>query len=298
MHIFITFLNKRLNSTIMYELIITEKPNAAKRIAEALADGKPIKEIINGVPYYKLTHGKKDIVVACAVGHLYGLAEKEKKGWVFPVFDIEWKPVSETSKSSAFTKKYLNAIKKLCKGANEFTVATDYDQEGSVIGKNIIELACRQKDACRMKFSTLTKDELREAYKNKSKRLDWEQIESGEARHYLDFFNGINYSRALTSAIKSVGSFKLMSTGRVQGPALKIIVNREREISAFKPTPFWQIDLAGSVKKGKIIAMHKEDKFWDEKNAEKAFKNAKGKEGRISDARKQEFEQPAPPPFD
>ena len=58
----------------MYELIICEKPAAANKIAEALADGKAIKENIQGVPYYKLTHGKKDIVVACAVGHLYGLA--------------------------------------------------------------------------------------------------------------------------------------------------------------------------------------------------------------------------------
>src|SRR3990167_4662150 len=130
MPIFITFLNKRLNSTIMYELVITEKPNAAKRIAEALADGKPIKENNQGVPYYKLTHGKKDIVVACAVGHLYGLAEKNKKGWTFPVFDIEWKPVHETAKSSAFTKKYLSTLKKLAKGADSFTVACDYDQEG------------------------------------------------------------------------------------------------------------------------------------------------------------------------
>src|SRR3989338_884922 len=149
----------------MYELIICEKPAAANKIAEALADGKAIKENIGGVPYYKITHGKKDIVVACAVGHLYGLAEKVKKGWIFPVFDIEWKPVSEVSKSAAFSKKYLNTIKKLAKDAKEFTVATDYDQEGSVIGSNIIKYICNQKDAYRMKFSTLTKDELRESYK-------------------------------------------------------------------------------------------------------------------------------------
>src|SRR3989338_4690729 len=104
----------------MYELIVTEKPAAANKIAEALADGKPIKENYHGVPYYKITHGKKDIVVACAVVHLYGLAEKVKKGWIFPVFDIEWKPVSETTKSSVFTRKYLNTLKKLSKDANSF----------------------------------------------------------------------------------------------------------------------------------------------------------------------------------
>src|SRR3989344_1729764 len=283
----------------MYELVITEKPNAAKRIAEALADGKPIKESYQGVPYYKLTHGKKDIVVACAVGHLYGLAEREKKGWRFPVFDIEWKPLYEYSKSAAFSKKYLNAIKKLCKGANEFTVATDYDQEGSVIGKNIIAFACRQKDAYRMKFSTLTKDELRESYKNKSRHLDWGQIEAGEARHYLDFFNGINYSRALTSAIKSTGRFKLMSTGRVQGPALKIIVGREKEIRAFRPKPFWQIELKGEYNKQAITALHKEGKFWEKAKADNAIENTKdAKEAKIQSIERKEYRQVAPLPFD
>ena len=105
----------------MYELIITEKPNASKRIADALADGKAIKENLNGVPYYKVTHGNKDIVVACAVGHLYGLAEKGKKTWDFPVFDIEWKPAADINKKSAFSKKYLTVIKKLAKEANELS---------------------------------------------------------------------------------------------------------------------------------------------------------------------------------
>src|SRR3990167_1187099 len=144
----------------MYELIITENPAAANKIAEALADGKSIKDNIGGVPYYKITHGKKDIVVACAVGHLYGLAEKEKKGWRFPVFDIEWKPLSENVKGSEFTKKYLNTLKKLAKGADAFIIACDYDQEGEVIGLNVVRYICNQKDAYRMKFSTLTKPDL------------------------------------------------------------------------------------------------------------------------------------------
>ncbi|MFH0867859.1 MAG: DNA topoisomerase I [Candidatus Woesearchaeota archaeon] len=283
----------------MYELIICEKPNAAKKVAEALADGKAIKENMNGVPYYLLTRGKKDIVVACAVGHLYGLAEKEKKGWVFPVFDIEWKPSSETNKRSDFSKKYLNTIKKLAKDANEFTVATDYDQEGSVIGRNIIVYACKKKDANRMKFSTLTKEDLIEAYENKDKHLDWPQAEAGDARHHLDWINGINYSRALTSSIKTAGSFKLMSTGRVQGPALKIIVHREKEIQAFKPVPFWQIELQGNVNKGDIIAWHKEDKFWEKEKANTVMKKVKNEKKAIVDkAEKKQFNQAPPVPFD
>ena len=283
----------------MYELIITEKPAAAKKIAEALADGKAIKENYQGVPYYKVSHGKKDIVVACAVGHLYGLAEKEKKGWRFPVFDIEWKPVSETTRSSAFTKKYLNAIKKLAKDANEFTVATDFDQEGEVIGLNIVRYLCKKNDANRMKFSTLTKDELTDSYHKKTKHLEWGQAESGEARHFLDFFNGVNYSRALTAAIKTTGTFKLMSTGRVQGPALKIIVDREREIKSFISRPFWQIELLGNHKSQQVIAWHKEDKFWDKVKADDVIiKTRNQKEANIDYIDKRQFNQMPPFPFD
>ncbi|MEK6983395.1 MAG: DNA topoisomerase I [Nanoarchaeota archaeon] len=283
----------------MYELIVTEKPNAAKRIAESLADGKPIKESINGAPYYRLTNKSKDIIVACAVGHLYGLAEKEKKGWLFPVFDIEWKPVYETRKESRFTKKYLDAIKKLCKNADSFTIATDYDQEGEVIGLNVMRFACKQKDANRMKFSTLTKDELIKAYESKTPHLDWGQAEAGETRHHLDWVNGINYSRALTSAIKTAGAFKIMSTGRVQGPALKIIVDREHQIKSFKPTPFWQVQLTGEFSQQLINAWHKQDMFWEKSGAEKVIEKTKAqKEAGVDSIERKEFNQMPPFPMD
>ena len=87
----------------MYELIICEKPAAAKKLAEALADKIPKKEVfMKQVPYYKLTHNGKDIVVACAVGHLYGLVEKDKK-WTYPAFDVEWKPIHEVKKTITYT---------------------------------------------------------------------------------------------------------------------------------------------------------------------------------------------------
>ena len=282
-----------------YTLIITEKPAAAQKIADALADGKAIKGGEKGVPHYKITHGNEDIVVACAVGHLYGLAEKEKRSGKFPVFDVEWKPVSETSKSSAFTKKYLDAIKKLSKDAKDIVVATDYDVEGEVIGLNIVRYVCKRKDAYRMKFSTLTKDELIEAFEKKSKHLDWGQAKAGEARHILDWYNGINYSRALTNAIKTTGSFKLMSTGRVQGPALKIIADREKGIKAFVPVPFWEISMLSDAKGAPLEAWHEKDKFWDKKEAEKVLEKTKGqKTALVSSVDKKEFRQQPPFPFD
>jgi DNA topoisomerase-1 len=282
-----------------YELIITEKPNAAKKLAEALADGKPIKENVKGVPYYKVTHGSKDIVVGCAVGHLFGLAEKEKKGFRYPVFDIEWVPVSEVSKTSAFSKKYADALAKIAKGAESYTVACDYDVEGEVIGLNVVRYICHRNDARRMKFSTLTTEELREAYAKASAHLDWGQAEAGETRHFLDYYYGINISRALTSAIKAAGQFKIMSTGRVQGPALKIIVDREKEIKAFKPVPYWEIELTGEAKKQPLTAWHKTEKFWDKKHADAAMKKVHGaKEATVTAVDRRTFKQNPPHPFD
>ncbi len=284
----------------MQELIITEKPNASKKLAEALADGKPVKEEIKGVPFYKVTHGKKDLLIGCAAGHLFGLAEKKKtKGFAYPVFDIEWIPNHEISKTAAFSKKYLDALKKLAKQADTFTVATDYDVEGEVIGLNIVRYICNRNDARRMKFSTLTKPDLIEAYAKAMPHLDWGQALAGETRHFLDYFYGINLSRALTRAIKDAGMFKILSTGRVQGPALKILADREKEIKAFKPDPFWQLELKGLAKKKTIEAWHKEDKFWDKKAAEKAHAAVKKeKKGTIDTVDTRNFLQKPPTPFD
>ncbi len=284
-----------------YELIITEKPNASKKIAEALATGKPIKKSENGVPYYEITHGNKDIVIGCAVGHLFSIGEKEKSPWSkFPVFDVEWVPTADINKTSAFSRKYLKVLKKLAKGASEFTVACDYDIEGEVIGLNVVRKICKAKDAARMKFSTLTKDDLIEAYEHKSPTLDWGQANAGETRHILDFYYGINLTRALTNAInKETGSFKVLSSGRVQGPALKMIVEHEKKIRAFKPKPFWQIQLNGNIKSSAIEAMHHVDKFWKKEEADTVMKNVAGaKQGKISNTEKKQFKQAPPVPFD
>jgi DNA topoisomerase I len=281
-----------------YELIITEKPNAAKMIAEALAEGKPIKENNQGVPYYKITHKNKDIVVGCAVGHLYTVAEKDKS-FNYPVFDLQWKATSDIDTKS-FTKKYVATLKKIAKDAKEFTVATDYDIEGEVIGLNCVRYICKQKDAARMKFSTLTKHDLIEAYEKKSSTLDWGQAYAGETRHYLDWMYGINVSRALTHAIKSSGMFKIMSSGRVQGPALKLVVEKEKEIKAFKPVKYWQIQLNGKIASHEqlIEFWHNKEKILDEKEAVSILNKVKGKNGKISKVDRSEYAQKSPTPFD
>jgi DNA topoisomerase I len=282
-----------------YELIICEKPQAANKIATALGDKAPKKLSENKVPYYELEHNGKKIVAAAAVGHLYGLGEKNKGKWTYPVYDIEWKPSSEIQKGH-FSSKYLNVLKKLAKKADEVTVATDYDVEGEVIGLNIVRYACKKKDANRMHFSTLTKGDIVKAYENKSKHLDWGQANAGEARHILDWYWGINLSRALTLAVKKAkGGFKLLSSGRVQGPALKLVVDNEREIAKFIPVAYWQLKGIVDKDKTKLEAWHIEDKFWDTEKADKAFDAVKdAKKGTVTKIDKRSFKQNPPVPFD
>jgi DNA topoisomerase-1 len=270
-------------------LIITEKPAAALKIAVAL--GKPEKKNLGGVAYYELERDGKKILVGCAVGHLFSLKQLSGKGW--PVFDIGWEPNFKVRKKD-WSKKYYNALSKLCRQADSFIVACDYDVEGEVIGWNVLRFICKQDNAKRMKFSTLTSSELEEAYKNALPDIDFGQAYAGETRHKLDWLYGINLSRALMEAIKKTGSFKIMSIGRVQGPALQMVVEKEKAIRSFVSEPYWQVFLL--VKNGKEIEV-KYPKDITKKQELAKFRVLKGKEGIAATIKKQEKISP-PAPFD
>ena len=267
-------------------LIITEKPQAALKIASALSSSSR-KFSENNVPYYELERNNKKIVVASAVGHLLNLTYvKGQTGW--PIFNLQWVPSYE-SKTAKFTKNYYTLLKKLGRKAKEVIIATDYDIEGELIGWNVLRFIIGEKDAKRMKYSTLTKPELEKSYENPMKTLDWGQAFAGETRHKIDWLYGINLSRALMSAIKQAGSFKILSIGRVQGPALKIIVDRDKEIENFKSQPYWQV--FATTKNTEL--KHVKDIFKKEELED--FKNIKS--GTAETTEKNE-EYPPPHPFD
>jgi DNA topoisomerase-1 len=266
-------------------LIITEKPQAAQKIALALGDARKYSE--EGVSYYETTKENKTVYIASAVGHLFGLNYKKgQKGW--PIFDLEWQP-SYIKKGSAFTKRYYNLLKKLTSKSSDFIIATDFDIEGEVIGWNVLRFICKQKSAKRMKFSTLTAPELKKAFENPLKELAWGNAYAGETRHVLDWLYGINLSRALMGAIKQAGSFKLLSIGRVQGPALKVIIDKEREIQNFKSVPYWQVFATSQ----KIEFKHPRDIF--EKDNLKIFRTIKEA---LAETKKSEENLQPPHPFD
>ncbi len=282
------------------ELIITEKPKAAEKIAFALADTKPKKIRENNVNYYSIQHNNKQILVASAVGHLYGLGEKGGESWKYPVFETEWKPIYKTNKEAKYTKDYINLLKKLGKNASEVTIATDFDVEGEVIGLNVIRFALNREDASRMKFSTLTKPDIVKAYQNKQKSIEWGQAKAGETRHNLDWLYGINLSRALTNAIKNATKqFKVLSIGRVQGPALNFLSEKEISILNFKPKPFWLIKFLGEKDNKSFEGIYEVDKIFDKDKADEVYNNTKNeKRGVVVKVEKRESKQSPPVPFD
>jgi len=276
-----------------YVLIVTEKPQAAEKIAAALADGKDRKVTKMGVSYYELERNGREIVVGCAVGHLFTISQNVK-GSDYPIFDIGWFPNFEVKKTD-FTKKYYMVLQKLVKGAGEIVVATDFDVEGEVIGYNVVRFIAGQEDAKRMKFSSLTADEIQDAYDNAHPTIEWGQAIAGETRHFLDWLYGINLSRALMSAIKTTGKFKIMSIGRVQGPALNLIVEKELQIKAFEPSPYWQIFLTVNDGKNKLDVKHNRD--ITKKEELDKFKELEGKEAEATTKKTKQTITP-PTPYD
>jgi DNA topoisomerase-1 len=283
-----------------YTLIITEKPDAANRIAMALdVYGKAKKIVDNGVTFYQ-AYRNGDMVVVPALGHLYTVASKERTKRDYPVFDYHWVPRYLAERGASKIRVWLKVIAKLAENAEEFVDACDFDIEGSIIGYCILKYACGSKEetAKRMKYSTLTKEELQESYAHLLPHLDFALVEAGLTRHEVDWLYGINLSRALTVAAKnSSGQYATLSTGRVQGPTLKFLEDREKTIKCFVPTPYWSITAKININ-GTAYEADYEKILESKQEATIVIDACKTKEGQIETIAVKEFEQNPLVPFD
>ncbi len=217
-----------------YTLVIAEKPKAASRIAMALNASR--KCYYGRTPYYTSQSG--DLIIASAAGHLYGLHTRERG---YPVFTYEWIPIYEYEKGAYYLKPYYSMLSKLSRNAELYVNACDYDIEGSVIGYMIIAKMGDPRRAKRMRYSTLTHAELREAWRKLSP-IDKEMVEAGIARHEVDWLWGINISRALMDlARKATGRRVILSAGRVQSPTLVKAYNDWMKRGLYIPDPLFEV---------------------------------------------------------
>jgi len=217
------------------ELIITEKDNAARRIAEILSEGSASAERHNGVNVYRW--GTKRVVGLS--GHVVGVD--------FPPEYNDWRDVEPVELIDAEVTKapiqenIVTTLKQLAKKAESAIIATDYDREGELIGKEAYELIREATDVpvSRVRFSSITEREVREAF-SAPDEIDFDLAAAGEARQIIDLVWGAALTRFLSLSARQLGD-DFISVGRVQSPTLKLIVDREREIQAFDPEDYWEI---------------------------------------------------------
>lgn len=282
-------------------LVICEKPTAARRIAQALDDdGAPEEFKERGVSYYIARKGRRDLIVVSALGHLYTVAQ-DGGTWTYPTFNYTWVPSHEADKRLARTRSFIDVISKLSMSVEGYVSACDYDMEGSLIAYMVLLHICGKeslKFAKRMKYSTLTERDLRNAWEGMSDTLDLELIEAGRTRHEVDWLFGINLSRALTLSVKNTtGFFRVLSIGRVQGPTLNFIKEREVEIRTFVPTPFWVIKAGTRIDGENYPLEYEKTRLDTRREAEDIVSACRKREGVVEKVRTKRQEQLPFPPF-
>ncbi len=284
-------------------LIVCEKPDAAARVARALdEDGDPRKIEPQGVPIYESKKGQDTILVCSALGHLYAVDSKgHTSRRYYPVWDYQWKPKHLIDKETSKLARWIRVISSLASKTDRYVNACDYDVEGSLIGYTILRYACQgaHLQAQRMKFSTMTEKELKSAYKTLAPQLDLSQVEAGRCRHEIDWLYGINLSRLLTeSALKQNRGYSTLSTGRVQGPTLKFVVEREEDIQTFTPTPFWTVE-ATIIQEGQEYRLeYEKEKVATLGSATQVVDDCKGAVIEVENAESRNIQQTPPYPFD
>jgi DNA topoisomerase-1 len=257
------------------ELIVTEKDNAARRIAAILSGESAEADRMNGVNVYKWG-GKRCIGLS---GHVVGVD--------FPPEYNDWRDVEPVELIDAPIDKHptqeniVAALRRLSREASRVTIATDYDREGELIGKEAYELVREVNEDVpvdRVRFSSITKREVTEAFENPDD-IDFDLAAAGEARQIVDLVWGAALTRFLSLSARQLGD-DFISVGRVQGPTLKLIVDREREIDVFDPEDYWELfaDLekaGGDPFESQFFYLDDDgteaDRIWDEATAEAVY---------------------------
>ncbi len=288
---------------VIHTLVICEKPDAAARVARAIdEDSAPQRRDIEGLPIFQCSTKRGLVVVCSALGHLYTVASKGASPQrYYPVWDYKWTPKHSIEKRSLRLAKWIRVIGSLAAGATRFVNACDYDVEGAVIGFTLLKYASNGADehAQRMKFSTMTETELKLAFNNVTASLDFGLVQAGLCRHELDWLYGINISRLLTqSALKHNGGYAALTSGRVQGPTLRFVVDRERAITSFVPTPFWKIEATIRVDGTEFGIDYEIDRIPSQLEARAIVTDISKTRLHISDIDTWQARQPPPYPFD
>lgn len=208
----------------MKTLVIVESPNKVNTIKKILGE---------------------DYVVEASIGHI---AKLKTSGQYGLGIDIEnWEPSYTLEKGK---KELIKKLKSIAKKCDKVFIATDPDREGEAIGEHLVEYLDVKEKYNRIKYNEITKNAILKAI-DKPGLIDYNLVEAQKARRMLDRIIGFRLSYLINQKISN--SPTKASAGRVQSIALKLVVDREREIEAFVPEQYYKLDaLCGS----KIVASY------------------------------------------
>jgi len=251
-------------------LVVVESPAKAKTIGKYLG---------------------KEYAVVASMGHVRDLPKSD--------FAVEFDGgVTVTYEVTPRGKKVVSDIRKAAKAAEQVFLATDPDREGEAIAWHIAEAAKLAAGAVsRVSFTEITAEAVRRAFAE-PRQIDAHLVDAQQARRVVDRIVGYKLSPVLWRKVRAG-----LSAGRVQSAALKMIVDREREIQAFKPKEHWSLE--ADLLTGAEEALHarypvgEKQKFvlGDEGTATAAAGRARGATWVVSDVTKSERRRSAAPPF-
>jgi len=205
------------SASVSHHLVIVESPTKAKTIKRFLG---------------------KDFAVEASMGHIRDLPERSL------AVDVEndFEPVYEIPKEKQAAVKRL---RDLFKKSDDLWIATDVDREGEAIGWHLTQVlgVKNPKSVKRIVFHEITEDAIKEAVQS-PRRIDMKLVDAQQARRILDRLVGYTLSPFLWKKV-----YRGLSAGRVQSVAVRIIVDREREIRAFIPQEYWSITAQLETKK-------------------------------------------------
>jgi len=285
----------------MKTLVIAEKPSVARDIARVLKCTNRGDGFLYG----------DDYVVSWAIGHLVTLQEPEDynpalKRWQkadLPIMPptMGLKPIPRTEKQLKILKKLMNS-----RETTQIICATDSGREGELIFRYIYQWANCKKPVKRLWISSLTDAAITDGLSKMRDSREYDNLyASARCRAEADWLVGMNATRAFT-----LKNGELLPVGRVQTPTLAILVDRQKEITAFVPKDYWEVQAtflaepsdtpaeAQSQYTGIWVSNKGEQKIDKKETAEAIAAKTQGQPGTVESVKTEEKRQPPPQLFD
>ncbi len=270
-------------------LVIAEKPSVARDIAKVLKAGQKGDGCLIGEEY----------VVSWAIGHLVTLAEPEDYDEKYKKWNISLLPIlPEKMKLKAVpkTRPQLKILHKLMHSSeiDSIICATDSGREGELIFRYIYDIAKCKKPFRRLWISSMTEQAIRDGFAALKDGSEYDLLyHSAKCRSEADWLVGMNATRAYTTQYNA-----LLSIGRVQTPTLAIIVERQKEIDAFVPEDYFELQAYFGDFWGTWTDKEEHTRIPKEETAKEIAVKVQGKPALIEKVEKEEKRTPPPLLYD